>query len=76
MSYWQWLKNGLHAIYNVKEWPNIVKGIVIFMTGMWSTLLSCLYLTENINAFLGLIVFIVGIFFSMTYGWYWMVKDF
>jgi len=68
MSYRKWLKDGLSMVCNVKKWNNITKGVVISIIGIFVGTVLC----TNISLVLGFIVFIIVLFFTITYGFYKM----
>ena len=74
MSYWKWMYDILKELIKLKNHGFFILGLLIILIGPYVSVFSFYYLAENINFILGIVVFILTIFFEITYAVYLMEK--
>ena len=74
MSYWKWMYDILKELIKLKKQGYFILGLLIILIGPFVSVFSFYYLAENINFILGIIVFVLSIFFEITYAIYLMEK--
>jgi len=74
MSYWKWMYDILKELIKLKKQGYFILGLLIILIGPFVSVFSFYYLAENINFILGIIVFVLSIFFEITYAIYLMGK--
>jgi len=74
MSYWKWMYDILKEIIKLKNQGYFILGLLIILIGPYISVFLFYYLAENINFILGIISFVLTIFFETTYAIYLMEK--